>query len=213
MADEEGGKAMRIVALIPARAGSKRAVNKNISTFGTNERCKSTCLIRIALDQALEIFPAKDVFLSTDYQDRDLRCWDIYKEIVIRRPSFLAADDTPMRDVVIHAALDLDLESHDWIMLLQPTSPLRAVKDIMESSAFAMGEGCKNYSVTDGHSGPNGAIYCATVSDWAAGGPKNEWTEKAPVGYVLMPPERSIDIDTEEDWKKAQELWNSLKAH
>ena len=44
------------------------------------------------------------------------------------RPAALAADDTPSIDTVIHALGQLP--EVDWVLLLQPTSPLRAVEDI-----------------------------------------------------------------------------------
>ena len=61
---------------------------------------------------------------------------------MLRRPAELAADDTPMLDVVRHAVAEL---SPDVVVLLQPTSPLRraehvdaAVRLLLESGADAV---------------------------------------------------------------------------
>ncbi len=49
-------------------------------------------------------------------------------EVPFRRPAELAQDDTPGIDALLHA-LD-QVESHDYVVLLQPTSPLRTADDI-----------------------------------------------------------------------------------
>src|SRR6185369_2921773 len=50
------------------------------------------------------------------------------------RPAELARDDTPGPDPLLHAidALERDGYRPDWIMMLQPTSPLRTGEDIRE---------------------------------------------------------------------------------
>ncbi|MCS3677352.1 CMP-N-acetylneuraminic acid synthetase [Salinibacter ruber] len=49
-------------------------------------------------------------------------------EVPFRRPAELVRDDTPSMDALLHALEQV--ESHDYVVLLQPTSPLRAADDI-----------------------------------------------------------------------------------
>lgn len=50
-------------------------------------------------------------------------------EVLFIRPGYIAQDDTPGIDPVLHAIDELH-EKYDYVLLLQPTSPLRRVEDI-----------------------------------------------------------------------------------
>lgn len=109
---------MSVLALIPARAGSKGIPGKNLRTLG------GTSLILHAVKCAWEIqTPTLDVAVSTDIE----AYWSANDAsyTAIKRPPELAQDDTPMVAVVEHA---LSLKQFDWVeivLLLQPTQPFR----------------------------------------------------------------------------------------
>lgn len=113
-----------VVALIPARAGSKGIKNKNIKKIAGKPLIEHTLL-------AAECAPIIDeLFISTDSE--------IIKENyksraqIIERPSKYASDNSTAVSVVKHfiRATKKILPNDYFIIYLQPTSPLRKANDI-----------------------------------------------------------------------------------
>lgn len=118
----------KILALIPARAGSKRVPNKNIRPFGGSN------LTEIAIKQALEIPQITTVALTTDSDDLLDMFQDVSGLACIKRPEEISDDRAPAIAYVRHALalLETKLNIHyDYVMILQPTSPLRLNEDII----------------------------------------------------------------------------------
>ena len=122
----QGKGDIRVLAVVPARRGSKRLPGKNIRELGGKP------LITWTIDSALESGLFCDVLVSTD----DPRAADIAIAsgalVPWLRPADLALDETPSIEVVIHA-LSYYEDSHgavDAVMLLQPTSPFRSIGTI-----------------------------------------------------------------------------------
>ncbi|HAZ36627.1 MAG TPA: acylneuraminate cytidylyltransferase family protein [Clostridiaceae bacterium] len=119
-------KKKKILALIPARGGSKQIINKNIKLL-----CGKP-LISYTIEAALASDYIDDVVISTDS--------DLIAEISLKyggqvpfmRPKELAGDESKTIDVAIHAinALIKMGRNYDYLVLLQPTSPLRTKDDI-----------------------------------------------------------------------------------
>lgn len=120
-------------ALIPARSGSKGLPGKNLRNFAGAPLISHT--INFALDSGL----FTQVSVSTDSKEIARISSQYGAEIPMLRPATLATDQTPMADVVKHATTfifkDL-IESDDYIVLLDPTSPVRKVKDLLEASSI-----------------------------------------------------------------------------
>jgi CMP-N,N'-diacetyllegionaminic acid synthase len=119
-------KKKKIIAIIPARGGSKGLLNKNIKKISEKP------LIYWTLKRVKESKLIDKYFISTDSIRIKNVCEKIGFDIPILRPSEFAEDDSPSSDVVIHA-LDyfkkLSLK-FDYVVLLEPTSPLRKPDDI-----------------------------------------------------------------------------------
>lgn len=119
-------KKKKIIAIIPARGGSKRLVNKNIIKVN-NKR-----LIEFTIESALKSKLIDKIFVSTD--SKKIR--DISKncglEVPFMRPSIFAKDRSPTHEAVIHTLNEFKKigEEFDYIALLEPTSPLRKQHDI-----------------------------------------------------------------------------------
>jgi N-acylneuraminate cytidylyltransferase/CMP-N,N'-diacetyllegionaminic acid synthase len=115
------------LAIIPARGGSKGLPGKNIK-----ELCGKP-LIAWSIEAGLRSKYIDEVVVSTDYQD----IADISKEygasVPFLRPEFLASDTATSFDTIKHTidyyANELKKE-FDYIVLLEPTSPLRESSDI-----------------------------------------------------------------------------------
>lgn len=116
----------KILAIIPARGGSKRILNKNIKLF------LGQPLISYSILQAKESKYVDRLVVSTD----DDKIASISKKNgveVIIRPEDLAKDESPMILTIQHTLDFLNkLEGYmpDIVVLLQPTSPLRKSQDI-----------------------------------------------------------------------------------
>jgi CMP-N,N'-diacetyllegionaminic acid synthase len=120
---------LRVLALVPARGGSKGVPGKNIRPLARKP------LIAWTIDAALEARSLDRVVVTTDDReiaDISLACG---AEVPFLRPPKFAQDDTPMLDVVQHAVRELDRSGYhvDVVMLLQPTSPLRTSEHIEEA--------------------------------------------------------------------------------
>lgn len=114
----------KILVIIPARGGSKRLPNKNILPLGSKP------LIGWSIEEAKKSKYIDNVIVSTDSQAIfDVAC-GFGANTPFLRPSELAQDDTRSIDVVIHALDFYKDEKYDYVILLQPTSPLREVSDI-----------------------------------------------------------------------------------
>lgn len=117
---------MKVVAVIPARAGSKGIPNKNIISIGEKP------LISWSIEAALNSVSINEIIVTSDGDDI-LSIANEYKDVkVLKRPEELAQDHTPTAPVVTHALkeLHIDADQYDYLVLLQPTSPLRDHKDI-----------------------------------------------------------------------------------
>ncbi len=116
----------KILALIPARGGSKGIPHKNIIDLNGKP------LIAYTIDSAKKSRYIDNIVVSTD----DQNIADVSKKLGAKvpfiRPTYLAADESKTEDVVLHALqyLENNGESYDVLILLQPTQPLRTEDDI-----------------------------------------------------------------------------------
>ncbi len=121
-----------ILALIPARGGSKGVPRKNIREMA------GIPLIAWTINEAKKSKYADKLVVSTDDQEI-IRIANQYgAETPFLRPTELATDSAKGIDVVIHAMEwhQAHGEKFDFLLLLQPTSPLRTVDDIDQAIEF-----------------------------------------------------------------------------
>lgn len=116
----------RVLAVIPARSGSKGLPNKNLILLNSKK------LVGWPIEAAVKSGICDQVICSTD----SLEIAEIAKqygaEVPFLRPVELALDETPTSDVLIHAIEYFEKKSvfFDYILLLEPTSPLTTSEDI-----------------------------------------------------------------------------------
>ncbi|AXK49633.1 CMP-N-acetlyneuraminic acid synthetase [Aliarcobacter trophiarum LMG 25534] len=117
----------RYLAIVPARGGSKRLPRKNIlDLYGKP-------LIAYSIEAGLKSKYIDKVAVSSD-DDKILEISKKYGAEAIKRPDELASDTATTFDTIKHA-ID-NFEEYDYIVLLQPTSPLRNEKHINEAIEF-----------------------------------------------------------------------------
>lgn len=119
---------MRILALIPARGGSKRLPGKNIKLLGGKP------LINWTIDAAQGIPEICVILVSTDDPEIALIAEEAGANVPWLRPEVLATDQATSVDVALHALDWYEAENGavDGLLLLQPTSPFRTQATIKQ---------------------------------------------------------------------------------
>lgn len=120
---------MRILALIPARGGSKGIPKKNLRLMNGKP------LIAYAIENAKKSKYIKDVFVTTDSKEIE-EVSKVYGAAVIKRDNELSSDLVTLDPVIYHAMLEAEKETgkfYDAVITLQPTSPLLNV-DTLDSA-------------------------------------------------------------------------------
>jgi CMP-N,N'-diacetyllegionaminic acid synthase len=117
---------LSILAVIPARGGSKGIPGKNLTSLSGKP------LISYSIQAALNALTVDRILVSTDDINIAKVSMDLGAEVPFLRPVHLASDVAPMIGVVQHALLWAQEQSDEIeaVVLLQPTSPLRTSKHI-----------------------------------------------------------------------------------
>lgn len=217
-------KKKKYLGVILARGGSKRVPKKNLRNLSGKP------LIAHTIVTALKCHFLDDLIVSSDDIDI-LKISKKYGAKVILRPKYLAKDNTKSSDALEHIVKQ-NL-NFDFVVLLQPTSPLRNEKHIFkainflhEKKADAIISVCKtahkpywtnilpkNLSMQnflkltekkfDDYYRINGAIYICRVKKFLS--EKSLFLKKNIYAFIMHPKE-SIDIDTELDFKITKAL-------
>lgn len=119
----------RILALIPARGGSKGIKNKNIIDL-----CDKP-LIAYTIEAAKNSQYIDEIIVSTDSEMIADVARNYGASVPFMRPEYLATDTATTLDVVIHTVEFVNEKEmlFDTLILLQPTAPLRDEKNIDEA--------------------------------------------------------------------------------
>ena len=222
---------MRILAVIPARGGSKRVPGKNVRKLGNKP------LINWTIDSALNTPELSAIVVSTD----DTQIAEIAQSagatVPWLRPIKLATDEANSVDVAIHALDWYEAENGkvDGILLLQPTSPFRTTVTIQKAiSLFKNHKGSSIIGVSPvqnhhlytlekygeflvqyqqqrflrnrSHNksqifAVNGAIYLVSPQEIRS---NNSFLSSYLLPVIVESPIEALDIDTEEDFKIAE---------
>ena len=212
----------KIIAIIPARGGSKGIPRKNIRLLGGKP------LIAYTIEAALKSKYIDKVIVSTDDEEIASLVRKYGVEIIMR-PTELATDEAPTEPVVEHAVSWLEEHENykpEIIVLLQPTSPLRNYNHIDEALDIFLNSNYNSLlSVCPSHAfiwkarengaypinydfknrprrqdkepeyKENGAIYIMKYKTLM----KQHRILDGKIGLYIMPEESSIEIDTEFD--------------
>jgi CMP-N-acetylneuraminic acid synthetase len=140
------------LGIIPARGGSKAIPRKNLALLANKP------LLAWTVEVALESASLDRLVISTD----DPEIVEVGKrlgaEAPFLRPTELATDTSTSMDVILHALrwfADNENYRPDYVLLLQPTSPLRTVTDIREPISLALAKHADSVvSVCETHQHP-----------------------------------------------------------
>lgn len=224
-------KGHKILAVVPARSGSKGVKNKNIRLLAGKP------LIGYTIEQALESKYIDRCIVSTNSREFAKISAGFGAEILFIRPAGLSTDRASTIDVLLHAMDWMENKENfdfDILVLLHCTTPLRSAEDIDGCIRLLFSSGADNvFSVSQAHRNP----YFNMVEIESTGQPrlvkkgrfvtrqsapevydlnssiyvwkkealkkhKSIFTKKTRV--FIMPKERSVDIDDEFDFLTAE---------
>jgi CMP-N,N'-diacetyllegionaminic acid synthase len=129
----------KILAIIPARGGSKGVLRKNI------RKINNVPLIGYTINAALKSNYLTDIVVSTDDPEIAEISKSFGAQVPFIRPKELASDDAESASVVEHALDFMEKDKsikYDSILMLQPTSPLRTSKHIDDSIELLNSKEC-----------------------------------------------------------------------
>lgn len=231
----------RMLAIIPARSGSKRLPGKNVRPLG------GLPLIAWTIRAAISSGMFDDVLVSTD----DPEIADISRRYGASapwlRPAVLSTDTATSMDVVLHAVDSLETESKpvEHVVLLQPTSPFRTPETIKAGvEQYLSGAGSPVVSVSPVRTHPELCFrldetnrmvrYCSgrqpqsmRAQDLPAAFEVNGALYAASASYlrdhqtflgpdamafIMAYPVESIDIDDEWDWQLASWVASAMQG-
>lgn len=119
-----------VVAIIPARGGSKRIPRKNLALLAGKP------LLAYAIETAQQVDSIQTILVSTD----DVEIADVAKKhganVPWLRPEHLSLDTTPSIEVVLHAAEWAKSQYGNQVqysVLLEPTAPLRTPAQVSQA--------------------------------------------------------------------------------
>lgn len=129
---------LKVLALIPARGGSKGIKDKNIVDV-----CGKP-LIAYSIIAAQNSKYVDDVVITTDSEKIKEVAKKYGADVPFLRPAELASDNSKTIDAVVHATNTLKELGRDYdiLLLLQPTCPLRTTEDINNSLELFVSKGC-----------------------------------------------------------------------
>ena len=130
-------KNKRVIAIIPARMGSKRLPNKNIKIFNGRP------LLYWSIVAAKKVKIIDKIYVSTDSLKIKKIAVKYGSLVPFLRPKKYASDNSPSQELIIHLLKNLNYKT-DYVVLLQPTSPLRNYRDIEASLKNCIKKGLKS---------------------------------------------------------------------
>ncbi len=219
---------MNTLFLIPARAGSKGIVKKNVREIGGKPLVVHSLLL------ARKFATDDNICISTDDPDVIEAVEAEGYTVPFVRPDTLSTDSASMRDVMLHALEHYAKKfiSFERLVLLQPTSPFRTRKNLLDALSAYNPDIDMVVTVTESKANPyfvlyeednyghlvkskkgtfvsrqecpkvwqlNGAIYVINTSSLV----KSNLAEFRKIKKVEMDELHSIDLDNELDWKWA----------
>lgn len=228
---------MRLLALVPARGGSKRIPNKNIRPLGGKP------LIAWTIDVARDTPEVADVLVSTDSPVIAQAAQLAGALVPWLRPAELSTDTATSMAVCMHALDWYEKEKGpvDGLLLLQPTSPFRRVESVRRGVALFSAhpqQSVVSFSPAESHPMWCYRIHGERVQPFMDDTDKPTRSQDLPPAYVIngafyaaspdylrqrhsfLGPDtvplvmddarETIDIDTEWDWTLAETM---LKAN
>lgn len=221
----------KILVIIPARGGSKGILGKNIKLLNGKP------LINYTLEVASRLFEKEIIHVSTDDEKIQQTVIGFGIPVPELRPIELAQDTSSSRDVILNVIKKSNNNGYfpETIVLLQPTSPFRTTKQLLEALEMFNSDLDMVVSVKQSHSNPyynlfeendegylekskkgnfKGRQELPAVYEYngaiyiikVSSIQKSEISEFKNIKKYVMPTNNSVDLDEPIDWEYAEFL-------
>ena len=162
----------RILAVIPARGGSKELPGKNIKLLAGKP------LIYYTIEAARQVFDDDQILISTDSEEIKKCVEGTGLKVPFLRPPELASDSAGMYEALIHAISWVESTGFfpEILILLQATTPFRTANHIREARSLFDSNTEMVVSVKETSSNPYYVLYEEE---------KNGWLEKSKKGNFV----------------------------
>jgi CMP-N-acetylneuraminic acid synthetase len=215
----------RILAVVLARGGSERLPGKNLRPLAGQP------LLHWTFEAAANSKYLDQVIISSDSQDIIEYAREQKVDAPFIRPAELAGPTVTSDETLLHALkwqIEHEMQTYEYVVMLQPTSPLRTASDIDQAiellasspnalsvvsvTALPKNPAWLKRVTADGYLEPllpsntdqvflpNGAVYVARVAEFLTQ-PQLYTSKTLP---MVMPSNRSIDIDQIEEFELAE---------
>ncbi|TRX13484.1 acylneuraminate cytidylyltransferase family protein [Flavobacterium gawalongense] len=220
---------MKTIAIIPARGGSKRLLNKNILKLGAIPLLVHSILYAKANSKIIDA-----IYVSTN-DEGIKKIAQEYGVQVIDRPEYLSGEFEPTLTALQHALEVIEDSTVENVILLQPTNPLRPENLLQEAfERYRMTDSDSLFTVTRNHQKlgkiasncfepynyiigqrsqdleplyfENGLLYISKSRLIREG----KIISENSIPYVVNHIFASIDIDTQDDFDYAEYLYQKL---
>lgn len=217
---------IHILAIIPARSGSRRLPGKNIRMLGDKH------LIQHIISTAQRSHLISKTIVSTDCENIRKIAVQAGAEAPFLRPKALANDTAASIDVLRHAVQALEAHNFTHVVLLQPTSPLTRASTIDTCITKLIDEnrdivisvrkvhiGSRYIGTLDDNGSftrrfldhpqeieyvPSGNVYAMTTQHLMS----SSSLQRGNMGAVAVPREEALDIDYEDEFLLAEILYS-----
>jgi CMP-N,N'-diacetyllegionaminic acid synthase len=229
----------RILAVIPARGGSKAVPRKNIRPLGGRP------LLAWTVDAARRAAIFDDIVVTTDDAEIQRVAIEAGAQAPFLRPAELATDTALAVPTVQHATAEMEARTgrYEYVAMLQPTSPLRAPEDLVEALSRLVAEGADGIisvvDVDNWHPMKMKRLVAGLLVDYEPPPVENPPRQSLPRVYMVngalyaarrdvlvlrgsfkgdrclghvMPPERSVNIDSQTDFVAAEHFLREARV-
>lgn len=130
---------MKVLAVIPARGGSKSVPRKNIAILAGRP------LLAYTIHEAKKVAEISDLVVSTDDKEIARIAQSLGALVPFMRPEELGTDQAQSAPVLRHSLLEMEARrnlAYDAVLMLQPTTPLRAARHIEKAINIMKNKEC-----------------------------------------------------------------------
>lgn len=193
------------VAIIPARGGSQRIPEKNIKLFHGKP------IIAYSIETALASGLFDQVIVSTDSQKiADIA--EMYGATVMMRNALYSQDDVGTQDVARHVLDKITKNGHkfDYACVIYATAPMMTTTDLQVASFTLWQDADMNFVMSIGNAplADAGQFYFGKSDAFGV----HPLIAERNTAMRLIPKHRVCDINTMEDWERAEKMYLAWKG-
>jgi len=192
------------IAIIPARGGSRRIKRKNIRDFHGKP------IIAYSIDAAIRSGLFDDVVVSTEDNEIAQIARNYGASTPFTRPNFFAHNEIGTQEVAQHAMLfmkDVYQKRYEYGCVIYATSPMISIDDLA-ASLEALKASDRKFVFSIGSDGRDaGQFYWGRSRAFIDNLPLHENADR-----FVVDGDRVCDINTEEDWDRAESMYKNLKG-